>query len=151
MERILIVCTGNTCRSPMAEYLLRDMIEKQGMSDEIQVTSAGIAAFGGEAANEKAIVALKERQIDASAHTAKQITPELIDWATRIYVMSEAHKAAIVSVIPEAVSKISVLGIPDPYGSSLEVYRDCLKILDGLLRKELARMTHFNTSGDPMK
>ena len=112
----------------MAEYLVRDMIEKQGLSDRVTVASAGMAAAEGEPASQNALIALQNRGIDANAHRARQLSPELVKQATRIYVMTETHRDAILRVLPDAAEKITVIGIPDPYGMTvsythLDVYK----------------------------
>jgi protein-tyrosine-phosphatase len=83
---ILFVCTGNTCRSPMAEGLFKDMLKKNNI-DNIRVSSAGISVFPGEQANEKAIKALKEKGIDIRSHRARQAIEE-IDKADLIWAMA---------------------------------------------------------------
>ena len=90
----------------MAEYLVRDMIEKQGLSDRVTVASAGMAAAEGEPASQNALIALQNRGIDANAHRARQLSPELVKQATRIYVMTETHRDAILRVLPDAAEKI---------------------------------------------
>lgn len=140
MEKLLFVCTGNTCRSPMAEYLARDIITKKGLSDRILVTSAGMATAEGEPASANALIALQNRGIDATAHRARQLSAQLVKEATRIYVMTAAHREAILRVLPEAAEKITVIGIPDPYGMDLAAYEACLDAICRFFEEELQNL-----------
>lgn len=120
---ILCVCTGNTCRSPMAEVLLRRALERQGLSD-VTVRSAGLAA-GGEPASDHAVEAMAELGEDITAHRSQPVTAALCAQIDGFAVMTPAHAAALMTRFGVPPEKIRVLGggIPDPYGGSLDDYR----------------------------
>ena len=120
-SRYLFVCTGNTCRSPMAAALLRRAADARGLA--VQVQSAGLFTDGSPAAD-PAIEVMEEWGVDLSAHRSQNITPQLCDSADVIAVMSLQHKQ-LLTVQGVDSRKIIVLGggIPDPYGGSAEVYR----------------------------
>lgn len=122
---ILFVCTGNTCRSPMAMGLFQEMAKKEGLHNVV-TDSAGIIAVDGLPPSENAIEALKEEDIDISGYTSKKITEELIKSADLIVGISTHHIISIVSLIPETASKTVLLGfgIDDPYGLTLDDYKE---------------------------
>lgn len=143
MERILFVCTGNTCRSPMAEALL-----KAKRLEGIEVRSAGVHAFPGSDASGHAKAALKEIGIEHS-HSASLLDQDLVDWATLILTMTSGHKQLIIGNIPDAAHKTSTLkefvmqsdsDVSDPFGSSLDVYRKTLNELNELVDKLVERL-----------
>lgn len=128
MKNILFVCTGNTCRSPMASFLLENLLQQKGMSDtSFNIQSAGVSVWEPLALSEEAKIVLKECGIDATKHQAQPLTKELLDWADHIYVMTPAHANQVLSNFPEAGHYLEVLGegIMDPYGGSIETYQIC--------------------------
>ncbi len=126
---ILFVCTGNTCRSPMAESYVNSKFKNASAK------SCGIFA-DGSAVSENSKTAMAEIGIDISSHISAPITQELIAWADRIICMSASHKQMLLSI---GVLNAEVLGngICDPYGCDITAYRDCrdqiIKEIDLLL------------------
>lgn len=118
---ILFVCSGNTCRSPMAEGYLKSL-----NLPGVFVKSAGVAVSSFSGVNPNSVAVMDEIGINILGHYPTQITKTAIDWADEIICMNSSHKNAILSV--ESGKNISVLGggIFDPYGSGVSVYRECL-------------------------
>ncbi|ABS24027.1 low molecular weight protein arginine phosphatase [Bacillus cytotoxicus] len=142
MKRVLFVCTGNTCRSPMAEALLRHY---GGGNFEVQ--SAGVFASPGSDASMHAKEALAKKGISIN-HASKQVTEILIDWADIILTMTENHKQLLLGYYPKAKEKLHTLyefteginkDISDPFGGSLSIYETTLvemeKLVQSLLEK----------------
>lgn len=124
--RRLVVCTGNTCRSPMAKALIEAI---QPAGDEVK--SAGLSTTG-VAASVFAVMALKEKGIDLSFHKSQLLTADMVAWADEIGVMTPAHKVAVTSVFEVDPDRVLVLGkgIPDPFGLSLDDYRMTRDVLE---------------------
>ena len=124
-KRILFVCTGNTCRSAMAEAILLNEVKSL---PNYEVRSAGTQAWAGDEMTPDAITQLEKMGVDGRAHRSTKISPWLIDWATDIYVMTRSHREYIRALFPGAVEKLYLLSfdqetdIPDPYGQGSMAY-----------------------------
>ncbi len=128
MKKITFVCTGNICRSPMAEYILRSRL---GSESEWEVASAGTFAGDGYPASRAAVEVLQEWGIDASGHKSQLLTYDLVDESDVIVVMTSGHLLHIVTMFPDAEEKVFLLksfnnddsDVKDPIGASVDVYR----------------------------
>lgn len=126
-KSILFVCVGNICRSPTAEYWARDQLTKKGFTD-IAISSAGIHAMRDYAMEKEAQEILKQFNIDASAHRARQIEKKIIDAVEIVFVMETWQKEELAFAFPENRGKIFTLGkwknedIRDPYHQQLIVF-----------------------------
>jgi protein-tyrosine phosphatase len=132
LDRILIVCTGNICRSPMAEGLLRARLARLGHGT---VESAGIAALVGRPAEPHAVAACARRGIDISAHRARQLTPELLAAADVVLVMDDAQRHHLERLSASARGRVHRIGraggydVPDPFRGPPAAFEDALALI----------------------
>lgn len=150
MKIILFVCTGNTCRSPMAVGLVKKTLKK---NKEIKLISAGIIASKGLPASPNAIKVMAEEDIDISDHQTQPLTKELIGKSELVFVMTQWHKLEVIGLlekpgkevylIKEFAKKNDDIDIPDPIGKSIDFYRhtrdEIKKCVDGIVKKILEK------------
>ena len=132
---IVFVCTANVCRSPMAEKLIEDALEKSKVRQKVRVFSAGLTAVEGDKASENSVIACSELGLDLSDHRSSSLTRATLQNASAIFCMTESHRALIHMYfeMPEdsnvflmrEFTEGSDKELPDPFGQDLEVYRTC--------------------------
>lgn len=134
MKKIMFICSGNTCRSPLAEGLFKKYLQENNITD-IEVGSAGVGAFPGDAVSINSILVASNRGVDISDHRARNINPEHLLTTDLFFCMSESHKSVLSRHCDE--EKIIVLNVPDPYGRPIEAYEECAKQLESQFSKIL--------------
>ena len=141
-KRILFVCAGNTCRSPMAEILFLHMLKQAGLAERFEVSSAGLHAFPGDGGAPCAREAMAERSLDLSAHRSRLLSRELFAEEDWLVTMTQAQKQSV-RQLHRTHNRVISLGeyadgdISDPYGENLAAYRLCAakieRALEGFL------------------
>ena len=147
MSSIIFVCTGNTCRSPMAAAIAASIFKNEGL--EISVLSAGVSAADGHPASENAALAMQEMGLELAAHKSQPALPEILEAAALVLTMTQGHLRYVKSAAPKAnaFELGAYVGSPadvcDPFGGSLEVYRTCAAQIKELLHAGLEKFTHL--------
>lgn len=142
MKKILFVCTGNTCRSPMAKALLEKVWAEEKGNNDIIVMSAGLFTSDGIPASVEAIQVMQEYGIDITNHEAQQLDEDILQEATLILTMTDAHRSLIIERHPDYESIVYTLAeyledsgdIIDPFGRGIEAYYQTAQQLENLIR-----------------
>ncbi|WP_102348231.1 low molecular weight protein arginine phosphatase [Bacillus sp. Marseille-P3661] len=143
MHNILFVCTGNTCRSPMAEAIFRHRA-----NSKYNVKSAGVFATDGSPAAAHSIKVLTDQEIPIN-HKSKLLTNDLIQWSDLILTMTAGHKHMVQQHFPKALDKVYSLNeyvrnkdhdISDPFGGSLDDYREIYQELDEIIAELIEKL-----------
>ncbi len=131
---ILVVCVGNICRSPTAEYMLRKQLSEKGRS--VRVESAGIAALVDKGAEKTAAKMALETGVDMAPHKARQLTEKMIHEYDLVLVMEQGHIKAVEALAPTSRGKVHLLGrwnknieIPDPYRKGDAAFEHALSLI----------------------
>ena len=139
---VLVICTGNICRSPMAEGLLRTRLVQEGLADRIQVRSSGTHGIDGSPASAYAIVTLHRMGIDIRGHRARTVTQQAIDEADLLLVMTHGHISFIEKYFRRTEGKLFRLSemigqnfnVDDPYGGPEIEYVQCARQLANIVQ-----------------
>jgi protein-tyrosine-phosphatase len=154
---ILFVCTGNICRSPMAEGLMVHMLAARSMGG-FRVRSAGTVALDGRPAEPHAVAAARELGVDIAAHRARSLDPAMAQQADLILVMEQGQADLIARVLPadRQAQRLRLLGtyvpdresaeIDDPYGQPLDAYRSCAGSIQQCLTAVLEQIAPMSTA-----
>lgn len=131
-DLILFVCTGNTCRSPMAEYLLKQSIEKEPLLSGVTVASAGVAAYPGDYASANTLSVLHQVGIDAKNHRSQRVNADLLHRSIGIFTMTQSHLEGVrleseqplpLYLLHHFTENTKCQEVPDPIGGSIQQYQ----------------------------
>ena len=148
--KLLFVCTGNTCRSPMAQAIAERSVERRAW-DQVDIRSAGVSAFPGGVASEGAGRAAERGGLSLEGHRSTPLDAELVAWASLILTMGPHHadsaealggagKVWMLSAFSDGGEQPRGRGVPDPFGGDARVYEECLDTLEVFVEAALDRL-----------
>jgi len=149
--QILAICTGNICRSPMAEGILRARLSPRA-AEFATVASAGTAAMAGIPASAHSVEACRRHEIDIAGHRSRPLTPEMIDEADLILVMEDHHRQAVLRMRRDAADRTHLVsqfaadgpgagvGVDDPIGHEIDTYLAVFRRLDEYITRAMPRI-----------
>jgi len=144
--RLLFVCSGNTCRSPMAAALARHFATSRPASARrIVAASAGISAEAGLPMTPEAVAALRRLGVDPGPHRSRLLARGDIADADRIFCMTPVHRQAVLALDPSAAARTETLdragaGVPDPVGGTQPLYDETARLLAGLVAQRIQEL-----------
>ncbi|MCW3488875.1 low molecular weight protein arginine phosphatase [Dethiobacter alkaliphilus] len=146
-KKLLFVCTGNTCRSPLAKVLAEAALKRAHLTDWV-VDSAGMQAFSGQSASAGALAVAREMGLDLSLHQSRLLTEELLAQAELVMVMTWTHREALLSAAPQVAGKVHVLkefvgedgDVADPYGGGPAEYGYAARELERLIARLVEKL-----------
>lgn len=159
-KHVLFVCTGNTCRSPMAEAMFRQLLEERGLAHRVTVSSAGLAAFDGDGAAEGARRAMADRGLSLTEHRSRRVHSALVEEADLILAMTVSHRERLREAFPHKADRVYTLkeyggtgdgslDVLDPFGQDDERYRSVAEEMWALLEQVLHRWEREDGSLSP--
>lgn len=150
-EAVLIVCTGNTCRSPMAEALLNDLLRQAGLHRRYRAQSAGTDAFDGDPATPEAIAVMRRRGLELAGHRARRVEAGEVAGARLILTMTQSHREALADRYPEVMDRLFTLrgysglvppDISDPIGRGIGAYEEAAAQIEEAATRVVESLRH---------